>query len=527
MYIGIDIGGTKCAVIKASVSPTGEPKIEKRIAFETTAPSETLDRIIGEVEALLPCDAIGISCGGPLDEKQGIIMSPPNLPGWDDVHITEIISKKFGVPTAIQNDANACALAEWKFGAGKGTRNMVFLTFGTGLGAGLIIDGKLYSGTNGNAGEVGHIRLAEDGPVGYGKAGSFEGFCSGGGIAELGKLYTRKALLNGRNVLGCTSESDIDKLTAKSIAKMAKDGDADALSVYAESAKRLGEGLSIIIDTLNPEAIVIGSVYERCSELFIDAMNEVLKKEALPEGLKCCRILPASLGDSIGDFAAISVAVDCKSKSTDCNSLGYLDNLIRRYPSISVCLGDISEAIEATLASYSNGGKVLLCGNGGSSADCEHIAGEMLKGFMMKRKPVGEEYKRLSAELGDEAASKLQQGIPAVPLTSITGTLSAFANDVDPALVYAQLVYALGAENDVLYALSTSGNSTNVVWAVKAAKALGIKTVAFTGKSGGKLREVADICICAPETETYKVQECHLPIYHAICQEVEERLFGK
>ena len=150
-----------------------------------------------------------------------------------------------------------------------------------------------------------------------------------------------------------------------------------------------------------------------------------------------------------------------------------------------------------------------------------------MKGFMIKRNPEGEEFERLSSDIGEEFGGRLQRGIPAIPLTSITGTLSAFANDVDPLLVYGQLVYALGKDCDVLFALSTSGNSANVVAAVKVAKSLGIKTVAFTGKSGGKLREISDICICAPETETYKVQEYHLPIYHAICQELEVRLFDK
>ena len=131
--------------------------------------------------------AIGITCGGPLDSKKGLIMSPPNLPKWDKIPITKIIEDNFNVPVFLQNDANACALAEWRFGAGKGTNNMIFLTFGTGLGAGLILDGRLYAGTNNLAGEIGHIRLAKDGPLGYDKKGSFEGFCSGAGIARLAK----------------------------------------------------------------------------------------------------------------------------------------------------------------------------------------------------------------------------------------------------------------------------------------------------------------------------------------------------
>lgn len=308
MYIGIDIGGTKCAVVKGQKSENGEIEIIDKIRFETVSYEETFNKIIEAVEALMPCEKIGISCGGPLDEKKGIILSPPNLPGWDEVHITETLEKRFGVPARLCNDANACALAEWKFGAGKGSRNMVFMTFGTGLGAGLILDGKLYSGTNGMAGEAGHIRLDDDGPVGYGKAGSFEGFCSGGGIARLAKAYARDAKKLGREVFFCTSDAEIEEITTKKIADLAKSGDKDAVEIFDRSARRLGMGLSIMIDILNPERIVLGGIYTRCEELFKKEMYRVLESETLSDSLAVCRILPAALGESIGDIAALAVA---------------------------------------------------------------------------------------------------------------------------------------------------------------------------------------------------------------------------
>ena len=190
-YIGLDIGGTKCAVSLGQDADTGFEVLERR-EFPTAGLSyqQVLERFSSEIARILQTNIIsriGISCGGPLDSRRGIILSPPNLPGWDSVEITRYFEDRFSVPTMLQNDANACAVAEWLFGAGKGCRNLVFLTFGTGLGAGLILDGKLYSGTNDNAGEIGHIRLAPEGPVGYGKAGSMEGFCSGGGMAQLGR----------------------------------------------------------------------------------------------------------------------------------------------------------------------------------------------------------------------------------------------------------------------------------------------------------------------------------------------------
>ena len=193
MYlVGFDIGGTKCAVTTAEWDGENIQLIGKDMcATEKIPPEEMIDKLIIMADAIIEKkpDAIGISCGGPLDSRRGVILGPPNLPGWDYVEIVKQIESHYGVPVKLQNDANACAVAEWKFGAGKGKQNVVFLTFGTGLGAGLILDGKLYTGTNDNAGEVGHIRLDDDGPVGYGKAGSFEGFCSGGGIAKLGYKF--------------------------------------------------------------------------------------------------------------------------------------------------------------------------------------------------------------------------------------------------------------------------------------------------------------------------------------------------
>ena len=144
--------------------------------------------------------AIGVSCGGPLNSRTGVVQSPPNLPGWDDVPIVKILEDAFGIPAFLQNDANACALVEWKYGAGRGCENMVFLTMGTGMGAGVIADGRLLRGARDMAGEVGHLRLEKDGPVGYGKAGSFEGFTSGGGIARLAAGLRREWEKEGRSI---------------------------------------------------------------------------------------------------------------------------------------------------------------------------------------------------------------------------------------------------------------------------------------------------------------------------------------
>lgn len=314
MYIlGFDIGGTKCAALVAEWDGEKVTVIDKvRLKTDTTIPPcEMLAGLIAAADGILTKkpDLIGISSGGPLDSQRGVIMSPPNLPGWDNVEIVRMMESHYGVKASLVNDANACALAEWKFGAGRGVSNMVFLTFGTGLGAGLILDGRLYSGTNGNAGEVGHVRLAKEGPVGFGKAGSFEGFCSGGGIARLAyKMALERAELGTPPAYyeGWMKESDV---SARTVAEAAMKGDDTALEVYRISGEHLGKGLAIIVDVLNPERIVIGSVFARSESLLREPMERVLREEALSCALGVCEIVSAELGDSVGDYAAIAAAL--------------------------------------------------------------------------------------------------------------------------------------------------------------------------------------------------------------------------
>jgi glucokinase len=252
--------------------------------------------------------AIGISCGGPLDRKRGLILSPPNLPGWDRIGVTAYFQAAMGIPAFLQNDADAGALAEWKYGAGKGCDSLVFITFGTGLGAGLVLNGRLYSGASGMAGEIGHIRLAEYGPPGYGKTGSFEGFCSGGGIARLARAMAEAELQQGRSPSICPGYGDLENLSAKSVGRAAEKGDPLARQIYAEAGRRLGQGLSIIIDTLNPEMIVIGSIFARSRNELWPHAEEVIKKETLSASREACRVVPGILGDEIGDYAAVTAA---------------------------------------------------------------------------------------------------------------------------------------------------------------------------------------------------------------------------
>lgn len=310
LLAGIDIGGTKCAV-SLGMDQGDRITIVAKEKFPTpSTPTATIDALKNSLSDLLaqqsqPLAAIGISCGGPLDSRRGLILSPPNLPGWDAVPVVEAFRTAFNVPVALQNDANAGALAEWLWGAGVGCRNMVFLTFGTGMGAGLILNGQLYSGTNDMAGEVGHIRLSENGPLGYGKAGSFEGFCSGGGIQRLAVARAEAALKAGNPPSFCPTEADLPFITAE---KVATSDDPMAQEIFDTVAQRLGQGLALLIDILNPERIVIGSIYLRQRDRLDPVMWENLRREALEYSLAVCDIIPAGLGESIGDYAALAVA---------------------------------------------------------------------------------------------------------------------------------------------------------------------------------------------------------------------------
>ena len=310
---GIDIGGTKCAV---SIAELGNPpKILAKHKIATMhSPQETLSRLgvlLQDLLTLYPdadLTAIGISCGGPLNTEQGIILSPPNLPGWNQIDCFSPFRNLFHVPISLQNDADACALAEWKWGAGKGCNHMLFLTFGTGMGAGLILNGQLYTGACNMAGEIGHIRLSDEGPVGYGKTGSFEGFCSGGGIARLGQKMALDALQQGNPPSFCPDLFHLNQITAKSIGEAAQQHDPLALSIFQTSGHYLGYALSFIIDLLNPERIVIGSIYERQQNLLKEEMLRVLNEECLSRSFHACTIVPSGLGEQIGDYASLSVA---------------------------------------------------------------------------------------------------------------------------------------------------------------------------------------------------------------------------
>ncbi len=529
-FIGLDIGGTKCAVVLASVD-RGIHILDK-LRFASLAErgcEDMLGRIFEAVDEVLErngmksadVEAIGVSCGGPLDSRRGLVLAPPNLPGWVNVPLVERLEKRFGVRAFLQNDANACALVEWKLGAGRGAENTIFLTMGTGMGGGVIAEGRLMRGASDMGGEIGHLRLAEDGPVGFGKAGSFEGFTSGGGIGRQAQALTRKLMEEGRTPQWMLDGHAIEEVDAKLMADYAHAGNAEARAFYASIGRMLGRGVSLLVDAFNPEVVVIGSIFVRAEDLLRPAMEEEMRRECIPYSLRAVQVRPAETGEAIGDLASVMTALYAlnidpmyEAEETDPRVLARYERLFEKYPALEGIRAQVMDAYRMLRDCYMGGGKLLLCGNGGSCADCEHIVGELMKGFWLKRP---------RREGG--ACAHLQGALPAIALTGHAALSSAFNNDVDPEYVYAQQAAGYGRPGDVLLGISTSGNAKNVFHAVEAAKQLGLKTLGLAGGSGGKLKEACDACVVVPGNCPADVQEYHLPVYHALCGMLEAKFF--
>ncbi len=307
--VGIDIGGTKTSV---SLSECELNIIDKE-KFKTLSSLNTLNKILEIIKKYKlkygEISNIGISCGGPLSSSKGIIICPPNLPDWKNVEIVKFFYGNLNIPVKLENDANACAIAEYLWGAGKNASNMAFLTFGTGLGAGLILDNKLYRGSSDMAGEIGHIRLNEIGPVGYNKVGSFEGFCSGGGIAKLCKIRMQEKI-EDESVKEFVELIKGKTVSAKILADAVNLQNKFAISIFEESAFYLGKGISILIDILNLDKIIIGGIYTRMESFFKDIVLSVIKEEALKYSADFCSIEPSFFGEEIGDYSALAVAMN-------------------------------------------------------------------------------------------------------------------------------------------------------------------------------------------------------------------------
>ncbi len=544
-WMGLDIGGTKCAVLLATVD--GGIHLKDKLRFATCSErgfEPVYAQLTAAMEEILQknglsyadVNAIGVSCGGPLDSRRGVVLCPPNLPGWVNIPLKALLEERCGVPVYLQNDANVCALVEWKLGAGRGCSDMIFLTMGTGMGGGVIAEGRLLRGCTDMGGEIGHLRLAEDGPVGFGKAGSFEGFASGGGMQRQARTLTEERIREGRAPAWVRDGRAPEEADARLLAEYARAGDTDAKAFFDHIGTMLGKGLALLTDTLNPEKIVIGSIFVRCEDLLRPAMEAELKREAIPFSLEGLQVVPAQTGEALGDLASIMTALyGCgvdPMEETEEKAPGVLEHyerLFRRYPALEGLREPVMEAYLLLRRCYAQGGKLLIVGNGGSCADAGHMVGELMKGFYLKR-PFPEK-QRAAIEAQTEAllpgaAEKLQRALPAIDLTQHGALSTAVQNDLDPLLTAAQQAAGYGKPGDVILGISTSGNAKNVALAIATAKALGLSAIGLTGGSGGRLKELCDCTIIAPSSVTADVQEYHLPIYHTLCAMLEAKFFG-
>ncbi|WP_456427576.1 ROK family protein [Rhodocaloribacter sp.] len=305
--LGFDVGGTKTAVVEGTAEGAILQRRERAteaecpfddvfprlaaLADETIRTAEREGRRIG---------AVSVSVGGPLRIGEGALLDPPHLPGWHGVPLKARLAERFpGLPVYVEHDGNAGALAEFHFGVGKarpGLRHLVFLTFGTGLGAGIIVHGRVLHGASDTAGEVGHWRLAEEGPVGFGKAGSWEGFASGRGLVNLAaRMYPARWR---------------PEMPVRAVVEAMLRDDREALAVAEEAGRWMGRGLALLVDAFNPEVIVLGSLAVVLGERVLGPARRVLAREALPQAVAACAVVPSALGPRIGDVAALMAAFE-------------------------------------------------------------------------------------------------------------------------------------------------------------------------------------------------------------------------
>ncbi len=312
--LGIDIGGTKLAGALAD----SEGRLLHKMRHPTEAhqgSQHVLDGIICLAQEVLTqaniassdVSCIGVSCPGPVDCETGIMYSPPNLPGWGEVPLAEILQREFGIPARFENDANAAALAEHKFGAGVGYKNMVYLTMSTGIGGGIIIDGRIYRGAHGSAGEVGHQTLMPDGPLcGCGKRGCLEALCSG---TALSRIIQGEVERHPESLMLKLADGQAEKLAPPVLVAAAKAGDETALEIWETAGYHLGWGLANLANILDPEIFILGTIAIKAGELLLKPTRQALNKFIFNRHIPLPDLVPARLGDEIGEYGAIAVAL--------------------------------------------------------------------------------------------------------------------------------------------------------------------------------------------------------------------------
>ena len=312
--LGIDIGGTKIAV--GLVDAKGRQVAGDRTPTQPdTPPEKTINRMLDLCRALIrraginkeSVRAIGIAFAGPMDPLEGRIKNPPNLPGWHGLPLVSMVQENLGMPTYIENDANAAALGEARFGAGVGVENMVYMTVSTGVGGGAVLDGRLYRGETGSACELGHITLVHNGrECGCGAKGCLEAYASGTALAKRAKEVVRSG---ERSVLADLA-GDVDNITAKTVVQAMQQGDELARRLWDETMEYLGAGVVSVVNIFNPRLVVLGGGLTNTGEILFIPVREAVKRLAMAPLAEVVDIVPAKLGDAVGVIGAAAVAFE-------------------------------------------------------------------------------------------------------------------------------------------------------------------------------------------------------------------------
>jgi glucokinase len=507
--LALDIGGTKLAagVVDGSghthsflVAPTrpergARPVLERLFALGRRAVAESgLGwRRIG---------AVGIGCGGPLDFERGVLLCPPHLPGWRDVPVTAWAEEEFGRPAVLDNDATAAAAGEHAFGAGVGTRHMVYLTLSTGVGGGAIVAGKLYRGAAGNGGELGHVTVDRDGRLcrSCGRRGCLEAYVSGTSIAE----RAREAMAGGRS----TALATLDRVTAADVQAAAAAGDPLAAEVWRETTAALACGLTSIVNLLEPELVVLGGGVTRAGDQLIAPVREAVAAGAMGPAARAVRIVRAARGERAGVVGAAAIALERLTPggagpvaedpaAQVAEHLAVAGRVEALVPRLRAVAGRLIEV-------YAGGGRLYTFGNGGSAADAQHLAAELVGRYRRERSP-----------------------LPAVALTVDPSVLTCIGNDYAYEDVFARQVRALVGPGDMVIGFSTTGRSPNVARALAAARERAATTVLFTGGDGGPAARHADHALIVPSRTTARIQEMHLLFLHLLSEQVDAWAAGE
>lgn len=305
----MDLGGTK--ILTALVDERGEVSSRVRIATPKGGPEAVVDAVVEAVQEVCAragidrsaARGVGVGAPGPLDHESGVVFEPPNMPGWRDVPLAEMLSPRLGLRVAVENDANAAAMGERWVGAGAGTDDLIYITVSTGIGGGLILGGRLYRGVTGTAGEVGHMVIEAGGPrCGCGRLGCLEALASGTAIAR----EARAAVLAGQPT--SLSVIPVERLEAEDVALAARDGDPLARKVFARAAAALGTGIANLVNLFNPAMVIVGGGVARAGDLLFGPVRRIVHQEAFERPGAAVRIVPAALGDDVGVVGAAAVA---------------------------------------------------------------------------------------------------------------------------------------------------------------------------------------------------------------------------